>query len=67
MDQVFALKNICEKYLYKQRSVYGIHGSGEGISYNNKDALWRVLRIYGVEAKLLEMVRSFYQGYKMRV
>ena len=65
VDQVFALKNVCEKYLDKQRDLYvAFMDLEKAYDRVDREALWKVLRIYGVGGKLLEAVRSFYQGCK---
>ena len=63
VDQVFALKAVCEKYLEVNKSVYLAFMDLEK-AYDKVDrcALWNVLRMYGVEGKLMKAVKSFYEG-----
>ena len=63
VDQVFMLKNICEKYLEKCKDVFVAFMDLEK-AYDRVDrkAMWQVLRVCGIGGKLLEAVKSFYEG-----
>ena len=60
-DQIFAVKQVCEKYLAKGKDVFWAFMDLEK-AYDkvDREALWRVLRLYGVGGKLLKAVQSFY-------
>lgn len=61
VDQVFAVKQICEKYLEKGKDVFFAFMDLEK-AYDRIDraALWEVLGLYGVGGKLLNAVKGFY-------
>ena len=56
---------VCEKYLKKGKDVYLAFLDLEK-AYNrvDREAMWNVLRLYGVGGKLLKAVRSLYVGSK---
>ena len=60
-DQIFTVRQLCEKFLAKGREVYWAFMDLEK-AYDRIDrvALWQVLRMYGVGGKLLKGVQSFY-------
>ena len=62
-DQIFAVRQVCEKYLAKGKDVFWAFMDLEK-AYDrvDRDALWRVLRLYGVGGNLLKAVQSFYVG-----
>ena len=49
MDQVLVVRQVCEKYLAKGK-----------VDRVDREAMWRMLGIYGVGGKLLSAVKSFY-------
>ena len=61
VDQIFTVRQICEKYMGVNREVYMAFMDLEK-AYDRVDrsALWQVLRIYGVGGNLLKAVQSFY-------
>ena len=61
VDQVFAVRQVCEKYLAKGKDVFFAFMDLEK-AYDRVDrkAMWDVLRLYGVGGKLLRAVQSFY-------
>ncbi len=61
MDQVFAERQIVEKYLGKGKDVFWAFMDLEK-AYDriDREALWKVLRLYGVGGRLLNAVKSFY-------
>ena len=62
VDQVFALKNVCEKYLEKNRCVYmAFMDLEKAYDRVEREALWKVLNMYGVERKLVRAVKIFYE------
>ena len=61
MDQVFAVRQVCEKYLANGKDVFWAFMDLEK-SYDTIDryGMWQMLRVYGVGGKLLKAVQSFY-------
>ena len=65
IDQIFAVRQICEKYMMKQKDVYmAFMDLEKAYDRVDRDALWQVLRIYGVGERLLQGVQSFYEDSK---
>ena len=63
MDQVFVVRQICEKYLAKGKDVYfAFMDLEKAYDRVDRDAMWNVLRMYGVGGKLLGAVKSLYVG-----
>ena len=62
-DQVFAVRQICEKKLEKHQEVFWAFMDLEK-AYDriDREALWQVLRIYGVGGCVLGGIQSFYVG-----
>ena len=63
MDQVFAVRQICEKYekyLTNGKDVFWVFMNLEK-AYDTIDrqGMWQMLRVYGVGGKLLKAVQSF--------
>ena len=64
-DQVFVVRQICEKYLAKGKDVYfAFMDLEKAYDRVDRDAMWNVLRLYGVDGKLLSAVKSLYVGSK---
>ena len=65
MDQMFAVRQVCEKYLSKGKEVYWAFIDLEK-AYDRVDrgAMWEVLGLYGVGGRLLKAVKSFYVDSK---
>ena len=61
VDQVFAMRQVCEKYLDKGKDVYWAFMDLEK-AYDrvDREALWKVMGMYGVEGRLLRAVKSLY-------
>ena len=61
MDQVLAIRQVCEKYLANGKDVFCAFMALEK-AYDTIDrhGLWQMLRVYGVGGKLLKEVLSFY-------
>ena len=61
MHQVFAVRQVCEKYLANWKDVYWAFMNLEK-AYDTIDrhGMWQMLRVYGVEGKMLKAVQSFY-------
>ena len=60
MDQVFAVRQVCEKYLANGKDVFWAFMDFEK-AYDTIDrhGMWQMLRVYGVGGKLLKAVQSF--------
>ena len=63
VDQIFTVKGMAEKYLMKDRKLYAAFMDLEK-AYDKVDwdALWEVLKIYGVGGQLLQGIKAFYQN-----
>ena len=61
MDQVFAVRHVCEKYLANGKDVFWAFMDLEK-AYDTIDrhGMWQMLRVYGVGGKLFKAVQSFY-------
>ena len=61
VDQVFTVRQICEKYLAKGKDAFWAFMDLEK-AYDrvDREAMWRMLSIYGVGGKLLSAIKSFY-------
>ena len=61
MDQVFAARQVCEKYLSNGKDVFWAFMDLEN-AYDTIDrhGMWQKLRVDGVGGKLLKAVQSFY-------
>ena len=57
MDQVFAVRQVCEKYLVNVKVVFWAFMDLEK-AYDTVDrhGMWQMLRVYGVGRKLLKVV-----------
>ena len=61
MDQVFGVRQVCEKYLANGKYVFWAFMDLEK-AYDTIDrhGMWQMMRVYGVGGKLLKAVQSFY-------
>ena len=61
IDQVFAVRQVCEKYLANGKDVFWAFMDLE-MAYDaiDRHGMWQMLRVYGVGGKLLKAVQSFY-------
>ena len=61
MNQVFALRQVCEKYLANGKDIFWAFMNLEKV-YDSIDrhGMWLMLRVYGVGGKFLKVVQSFY-------
>ena len=61
MDQVFAVRQVYEKYLANGKDVFWVFMDLEK-AYDTIDrhGMWQMLRVHGVGGKLLKAVQSFY-------
>ncbi len=63
MDQIFAVRQVCEKYLAKGKEVFWAFMYLEK-AYDriDRECLWTVLQLYGLGGRLLKGVKSFYMN-----
>ena len=61
-DQILIVRQICEKYLGKGKDMYFAFLYLE--KAYDRDAVWNVLRLYGIGGRLLRGVESLYVGSK---
>ena len=62
-DQVFAVRQICEKKLEKHQEVFwGFMDLEKAYDRIDRKALWQVLGVYGVGGCVLRGIQSFYDG-----
>ena len=61
MDQVFAVRQVCEKYLANRKDVFWTFMDLEK-AYDAVDqhGMWQMLKVYGVGGKLLKAVQNFH-------
>ena len=63
MDQVFAVRRVCEKYRANGKDVFWAFMDLENaydVDHVDRHGMWQMLRVYGVGGKLLKAVRNFY-------
>ena len=64
-DQIFIVRQICEKYLGKDKDMYfaflDLEKKNDRV---DRDAMWNVLRLYGIGGRLLRGVKSLYVDSK---
>ena len=64
-DQTFMVRQLCEKYAAKGKDVYvAFLDLEKAYDRVDREALWKVLRIYGIGGRLLQAVESMYAGSK---
>ena len=62
MDQVFAVRQVCEKYLANRNDIFWAFMDLEKVYYTiDWHGRWQILRVNGVGRKLLKAVQSFYE------
>jgi len=68
VDQVFSLKQLSEKYVGKGKDLYVAYMDLEK-AYDrvDRDAMWRVLGMYGINGDLLKAIQSLYAESEARV
>ena len=61
IDQIFTVRQMCEKVMAKGKEVFWAFMDLEK-AYDrvDREAMWQVLRLYGIGGKLLGAVQSFY-------
>ena len=64
-NQIFIGRQICEKYLGKGKDVYfAFLDEEKRYDRVDRDTMWNVLRLYGMDGRLLQGVKSLYVGSK---
>ena len=62
VDQIFVVRQICEKFLAKGRKVYfAFMDLEKAYDRIDREALWQVMSMVGVGGKLLGGLKSFYE------
>ena len=62
MNQLFAVRLVCEKYLTNGKDVFwAIMDLENAYDTIDRHDMWQMLRLYGVRGKLLKAVQSFYK------
>ena len=61
MDQVCAVRQVCEKYPVNGKDIFwAIMDLEKAYDTIDRHGMWQMQRVYGVGGKLLKAVRSFY-------
>ena len=64
-DQTFMVRQICEKYVAKGKDVYfAFLDLEKAYDRVDREAMWKMLRIYGIGGSLLRAVESMYADSK---
>ena len=64
-DQIFIVRQVCEKYLGKGKDMYFVFLDLEkACDRVDRDAMWNVLRLYRIGGRLLRGVKSLHVGSK---
>ena len=67
-DQIFALRNIIEQCTEWQRRLYvNFVDFEKAFDSVHRESLWKILRHYGIPAKLVQLIKSFYQNFRCTV
>ena len=63
VDQVFVVRQICEKYLMKGKEVFWAFMDLEK-AYDrvDREGMWDILKVYGVGGRLFRAIKSFYNN-----
>ena len=62
-DQIFVVRQLCEKLKEKRKLVYmAFMDLEKAYDRVDREALWQVMRIYGIGGKVLKGIMSFYDG-----
>ena len=71
MDQIFVVRQMCEKFLGKGKELKEVYMAFMDLekAYDRVDrrALWQVVSLYGVGGKLLRAMKSMYDDNRMCV
>ena len=61
LDQVFAVRQLCEKYLANGKALFWAFVNLENANDTiDQPGMWQMQRVYGVGKKLLKAAQSFY-------
>ena len=62
VDQVFVMKQMSEKFVDKDKSLYVAYMDLEKVYDRvDREAMWRVLGMYGINGQLLKAVQSLHE------
>ena len=62
VDQMFVMKQMSEKFVEKNKSLYVAYMDLEKVYDRvDREAMWRVLGMYGINGQLLKAVQSLYE------
>ena len=65
IDQIFTLRNIIEQSIeWKAPLFLNFIDFKKAFDSVHRDSLWRILRSYGVPAKITTLIRCFYQNFE---
>ena len=65
VDQISAVRQLCEKFLAKGKEVFlAFMDLEKAYDRIDREGLWDVLKVYGIGGRLLEGVKSFYVNSK---
>ena len=60
VDQLFVVRQLCEKFLAKGKDLFlAFMDLEKAYDKVDRDALWQMLRLYGVCGKLLKAIQNF--------
>ena len=63
-DQIFVLRNIIEQCTEWQRQLYiNFVDFQKAFDSIHRESLWKILRSYGIPAKLVDIIKSFYNNF----
>ena len=61
MDQVFAVMQVCEKYVANGKDVFwAVMDLEKAYDTIDRHGMWQMLKVYGARGKLLKAESSFY-------
>ena len=61
MDQVNAVRKVCEKYLANGKdAIWAFMDLEKAFDTIDRHGMWQMIRVYGVGGKLLKAVQSFF-------
>ncbi len=61
VDQIFTIKMSVEEYLGKDEQLYSLYGLETAYDRVDREALWNVVKIYGVGWQLMEGIKAFHR------
>ena len=68
MDQVFAVRQVCEKYLANGKGAFcAFMDLEKAFDTIDRHGMWQMRRLHGVLGKLLKAVHSFYKDSRVQL